>query len=78
MPPTGHAWSQVPQFARSLVRFAQLLVQVVLPLGQLHTPFEHMSPARQAWPQVPQLAASVCLSTHTKLHKSGLPDGQVH
>jgi len=57
---------QPPQFAESVIVFAQLPLQSVVPRGQrgTHWPFAHASPPGQTLPQAPQLFASLAKVAH--------------
>lgn len=65
----SQALPQVPQFARSLVRSAQLLPHCTVPAGHvlLQTPRPQTKPVGQTLPHEPQFSGSLAVSAHAPL-----------
>jgi hypothetical protein len=72
-----HAFTQLPQWLRSLVVFAQLEPQSVKPVLHTHAPELHVPPTPQLLPHIPQFVAFVSRFTHVPL-QSVVPPGQLH
>ena len=60
----GHTVPHDPQLAVSLLRFAQVVPQYVVPPGHPHTPPTHDWPVGHTRPHDPQLLRSVAVLTH--------------
>ena len=57
--------------------FTHAVPQMISPVGQLHTPPEHVAVPGHAWPQAPQFAGSIDSFTHAEPHTAS-PVGQLH
>jgi hypothetical protein len=75
---TGHAWLQLPQWARSLFVSVHWPLQSSWPDGQpsTHVPLEHTCSLLHVTPQPPQLSLSLSRFTHCapQLEKPALQD----
>jgi hypothetical protein len=58
-----HAFPQLPQFLRSVLRSLQVPLQDVRPLGHVHDPSLHDVPPVHTVLQLPQFQLSFCVLT---------------